>query len=87
MKSKKWCVVHWLSGEVKMFGSEKECQSWAKKNSFNPKAPIYYAFPVAGLIVHSHIHEHTHKELKEKVGRLKANKLSRTYKINCKKYE
>lgn len=57
MKSnKKWCVIHWLGGEVKMFGSEKECKKWATTNSFNKDAPIFYAFPVAGVIIHAHKH-------------------------------
>jgi hypothetical protein len=59
---KDWCVIHWLGGEVKIFGTEKECKAWAKKNSFNPNAPIYYAFPVAGIVIHNHKHEHTHIE-------------------------
>lgn len=54
IKTKEWCVVHWLGGEVIRFGTEKDCRKYARKESFNPKCPIFYAFPVAGVIVHYH---------------------------------
>ena len=66
IKKGDWCVMHWLGGEIKMFGTEKDCRQWAKSNSYNDKAPIYYAFPVAGvnLVVHHHEHKHYEKIVK-----------------------
>jgi len=66
-KQQPWCVIHWLGGEVKMYGSEKNCKAWAKRNSFNPEAPIFYAFPVAGILIHNHKYEHVHINKGEKI--------------------
>lgn len=63
---KEWVVVHWISGDVQHFGKEKDCKDWAKKNSFNKDAPIYYAFPVKGLVLHTHQHEHQHTHVEKK---------------------
>jgi hypothetical protein len=66
IKKGDWCVMHWLGGEIKMFGTEKDCRDYAKRNSYNKNAPIFYAFPVAGvqLIIHHHEHIHTEKIIK-----------------------
>ncbi len=48
-KSKYWAAVHWL-GSIKMiFFSEKECVKFCKKNSYNPKAPLYVPMPMFGV--------------------------------------
>lgn len=62
-EKQQWCVVHWLSGEVKLIGSKAACTKYAKRNSFNPESPIYIPIPVAGIILHNHKHEHVHKEV------------------------
>lgn len=65
--------MHWLGGELKMIGSEKDCRAWAKKNSYNSEAPIYYSFPIAGITLQVIKHEHTHKEIPGKIK--KVNKI------------
>lgn len=54
--------MHWLGGDVKLIDTKKECFKWIKKNEINSKSPIYYAFPVDGVVIHKHIHEVTHVE-------------------------
>lgn len=54
IKKNTWCVMHWLTGKTDRFGTEKDCKKWARKMSFNPQAPIFYAFPVAGIVIHYH---------------------------------
>lgn len=50
MKNKQqlWAVIHFLGG-IKMLGSKKECEAWAKRNQLNPKHPIYVCAPVHGV--------------------------------------
>jgi hypothetical protein len=75
MQRSNWCVVHWLTGAVKRYGSRKECREWASKKSYNKDAPIYYAFPVAGIVLHEHIHEHTHKHIEKPAKKVKQQTL------------
>lgn len=69
-----WCVVHWVDGSAKMFGTQKECREWARKNSFNKDAPIYYAFPVAGIVIQSNLHFHETVETHVDIGRQELKK-------------
>lgn len=44
-----WAAVHCL-GSIKMiFSTEKECRAWCKRNSYNPKHPIYISLPLHGV--------------------------------------
>ena len=52
LKSKQWGVLHWLTGELKMIGSEKEAREWIKRSNYNPSSPIFYAFPIGGIMLH-----------------------------------
>lgn len=59
-----WCVIHQFGGKVDFIGSKQDCLKRAKRESFNPKHPIYYAIPVDGMVIHNHEHKVTHEEIK-----------------------
>lgn len=57
-KKTNWVACHMLDGSIKMTGTEKEVRVWCKRNSPNPKSPIYYAYPVNGIQIVEVRHDH-----------------------------
>jgi len=33
IKKGDWCVMHWLGGDIRMFGTEKDCRACREKSS------------------------------------------------------